>query len=130
MQKFLTFIFGFLLIATLDGGSFAFRAPELLGDAPAYLVRAGDHLAGLISADGSYLFAFTGMIDGREISCRITQIGGERIHDAEAPIPCYALERDGRWTGWIEFRGHQRKFCGADQVDHLPASCMLKGRDS
>ncbi len=114
-----------MLSVNLNGQMLSLRAPELLGEAPAYIVQSGDRLYGLIYAPGA-AFTFEGMTSARDISCRITQIAGEPIQQAKQPVPCYAMRRDGRWIGWIDFRGHERAFCAAPLGEPLPRVCRLR----
>ncbi len=128
-------LYAVLASVNVNGQAMIMRAPELFGDARAVVIRSDDSLFGLISSPGA-LFVFRGRIEGRELSCLITQIAGPRVtgeiidgkytHGSELPVPCYARFRNGRWTGWIDFRGHPRAFCAADQTARLPEICRLR----
>ncbi len=109
----------------VNGQMLSLRAPELFGTAPAYIVQSGNRLYGLIYMP-SAAFVFDGTAGAKDISCRITQIAGEPIQQAEQPVPCYAMRRDGRWIGWIDFRGHERAFCAAPAGEQLPRVCRLR----
>lgn len=128
-------IYIILFSVDINTQTLVMRAPELFGDASMYLVRSRDAMYGVISAPGA-LFAFNGEIEQKEITCKIIQIAGERVrgeyikgkyeHGVEAPVPCYAVLRNGKWIGWIDFRGHKRAFCAADSLIQLPDVCRLR----
>lgn len=118
-------IYFVMLSVNVNGQMLSLRAPELFGDARAYVVRSGSGLYGLIYAPGA-AFTFQGSLGERDLACSITQIAGEPIDQANGPVPCYAVQRDGRWIGWIEFRGQERAFCGAASIAELPRICRLR----
>lgn len=110
------------------------RAAELFGDGTAYVMDAGLLEFGCIYADwgeeyGKFAFLFFGY--GRERkNGYIIQVFGKRI-DQYGPYEksnkwAYFYERETaeRWSGWIEFRGHPRPFCGTIS-NRLPGRCML-----
>lgn len=118
-------IYVLVLSVSVNGRMLSLRAPELFGDARAYVAQSGRGLYGLIYAPGA-AFVFRGDLGDRDLSCSITQIAGQPIDQADGPVPCYAVQRGGRWIGWIQFRGGQRAFCGAASIDELPQICRLR----
>jgi hypothetical protein len=92
------------------------RAPELFGDGKMYSVRVSDNMIGYIGAWGGWV------IYGRESDCRIVQVSGAGIDGADGKIPCF-MNSNTRFSGWIDFRGQRRKFCGAPFELELPAKC-------
>ena len=125
LRTMLLSLYCLIFSVNINGQLLTLRAPELIGTAPAYIVRSGDRLYGLIYAPGA-VFAYQGTASAKDISCGLTQIAGEPIQQAEAPVPCYAMLRDGRWIGWIDFRGHERAFCAAPAGERLPRVCKLR----
>ncbi len=111
-----------VLSVNVNGQVMSLRAPELFGTAPAYIVRSDRTLYGLILAPGAG-FTFEGTVGEKDIVCRITQIAGEPIQQAEQRVPCYAMHRGDRWIGWIDFRGHERPSCAAPTEGRLPRVC-------
>ena len=48
------------------------------------------------------------------------RISGEHIDNDDARVPYSIMWKDyTRFIGVIDFRGHDRKFCGADTEEHL-----------
>lgn len=103
----------------------ALRTPELFGDADAIVLVTDHEIRGLIFNEyfGGIL---TGSIEKNEVACRITQVSGEQIHGIDRFVPCYAIIKGEKWTGWIDFRGHHRKLCGAKSIEILPMNCSLE----
>ncbi len=102
----------------------AFRTPELFGDAQAVLVEREQVLYGLIY-NADFIGVITGTMEAKELTCQIRQLAGEPVQDLEGAVPCFARRRGDRWLGWIHFRGHPRKFCGAPEISSLPEICRL-----
>jgi|GEM_PF-4993804 len=107
------FIFIILFIIILLGGinieHWVVIAPELFGRSDAFLI-AGN---GLVIVDYGTFLMLT-----KNDQCILLQIYGESIGDGEGGtvwfIPCgFKYSPHGnRFTGWIDFRGHHRPFCG------------------
>ncbi len=91
--------------------------PELFGNGTMYIFRIRDRFAGYIDAWGGWI------IYGSVTDCRIVQITGEQISDAEQPVPCHMNFNGNKFRGWIDFRGHPRAFCGASSMEQLPQKC-------
>jgi hypothetical protein len=94
--------------------------PELFGNGIMTL-QQGKHgsITGHISAWGEW------EIYGTADRCFIKQVGGDAIGGAENPIPCHMnFISKKQFNGWIDFRGHPRKFCGG--VKSLPHKCFGK----
>lgn len=99
------------------------HAPELFGDGAMYLLQTRGYILGYIDAWGGWA------IYGRASACRIVQIMGTPIDGAEQSIPCFMnFQKDHRFSGWIDFRGHRRKFCGASNLDSIPLKCYRELR--
>lgn len=106
-----------LLLLAVPVQSFEVQAPELFGDGTMY-VMGGQRFAGFVSAWGGWL------IYGTRHDCRIVQLYGTPIGGAEKPVPCHMVfKKQNRFTGWIDFRGHTRKFCGATDRTNIPPKC-------
>ena len=129
MRHMIAIVFYTMLLSMNAGVKVqALRTPELFGDANAVMVYSGSELHGFIfNKDFGGIIA--GTISGNEVTCRISQVSGETIKDVNGFVACYAIVKDEKWTGWIEFRGHHRKLCGARSIEKLPATCRLGSED-
>jgi len=103
-------------------GHWAMRTPELFGDAEALVWQVGPYVFGVVQGWGTYVML--GQAEGNVMTCQMTQLG-RTVVDATEAIPCGArLRPDGmRFNGWIDFRGHARPFCGADEPGRIPTKC-------
>lgn len=124
VERLLAFALYSVMLSVQPPAPMAISAPELFGDASAYVVDLGGSAFGVIFNDG-YAAVITGTWYGRELTCEIRQAGGVQVVGAEAPVPCYVMRREDKWIGWIDFRGHQRKFCAGPSLDRMPATCRL-----
>lgn len=104
-----------LILPVLSMDSRYVYAPELFGEGKMYAIGG----LGYIAAWGGWI-----IYNGSK-TCVIVQVSGERIDGADKPIPCFTRQKngDGRFVGWIDFRGHRRKFCGAGDPLNLPRKC-------
>lgn len=112
------------------------RTPELLGDAPAVFLRFQGSLVGVLwndepvhTMEGEEVY--TGFLlygsGERNIQCRLVRAWGGEIAGAKDPIPCFMRwHQNGRFQGWIDFRGHERAFCGGPNESELPQNCRLR----
>jgi hypothetical protein len=55
----------------------------------------------------------TGATKGTITECTVTNLGPGLISGFEGPLPCRLSWEDNWFRGWIDWRGHPRKFCGA-----------------
>lgn len=88
--------------------------PELFGTGTMVLNRQSNgRISGHISAWGEW------EIYGTVNHCFIKQVSGEPIGGAENPIACHMnFLSKNVFNGWIDFRGHPRKFCGGNVLPH------------
>lgn len=102
------------------------RSNELIGRAPIVLLKLPDQVIGFTWNDYAGFF-----IHGRGedfVQCEIEQVWGGPIGDyTEGGLICLMVWRsEGRFRGWIDFRGHPRAFCGAELNLDLPETCLWK----
>ncbi len=97
------------------------RTPELLRDAPAVIGRYGELTIGVVWNDYAGFLLYS-----RGEQCYLLQAFGGHVGGANGPIKCLMVWRNERFRGWIEFRGHPRKFCGAESLLKLPDMCMWR----
>ena len=71
-------------------------------------------------------FVFWGSREEDNAHGRMYQIWGGRILDGEQPIPFFLHDTGPRFSGWIDFRGHPRAFCGSDPGYDLPLVCRWR----
>jgi hypothetical protein len=92
--------------------------PELFGNGVMNVNIQNGKINGHISAWGEW------EIYGTTKHCFIKQVAGEPIGGAEKPIACHMnMISKNQFNGWIDFRGHERKFCGGKT---LPHKCLGK----
>jgi hypothetical protein len=125
MKKVLLVLVGVAVAfpAVFFRGAWILRAPELFGDGRAYVFGAGGYTVGVVDTWGTWLL--TGTTTGNETTCKLRQVGGDRIKGVvDGVVPCFMrMKRESRFTGWIDFRGHARPFCGARDSESLPRKC-------
>lgn len=110
-----------------------YYADELFGQGHAVLFRDYPPTGIIFSSLGVWYISSTVSDDG--FPCTMTQILGAEVGDYDAqgnyvktPTPCFVRPvraNPEKFQGWIMFRGHLRKFCGA-LYGPPPASCMYK----
>jgi hypothetical protein len=94
-------------------------APELFGSGTEYRATVRETSVGIIIAWGNWV-SFKKSGQGVIIPL------GKTIPDAKI-IYFERFDIDNmRFRGFIYFRGHERKFCGANAVENLPANCFEK----
>lgn len=123
IKVIMSFFLVMLIILLLIYDVYFVRAPELFGDGHMYFARVGDRLFGYVYAWGGW------MITGRVDDCRIRQLFGPQIDGVNGPIACFVDFRKNRFVGWIDFRGHRRKFCGGLDADAMPVKCYGEAHD-
>jgi hypothetical protein len=104
------------------------RTPELFGDKQAYVLNMGETYLGYVWGDGIG-FIILGNEQDKTVSGTMFQVQGEKINNAqypETPITFKMLNKGNKFSGWIFFRGHERKFCGARYGYQFPEVCMLR----
>lgn len=72
------------------------------------------------------MVAYAGPLSCRIVSvkCTITKIVGGAIKDYSGPVACRMVYDGGiAFTGWVNFRGHHREFCGGNSPENLPGKC-------
>lgn len=112
--KFILLILLFLLILQVQ--VWHVRANELFGAGKMYAMGK-DIFAGFISGWGVYV------IYGRMHDCRIVPLWSP-VGDAGVTACSVRLnEKANKFSGWIDFRGHPRPFCGSRGGD-LPVKCF------
>jgi hypothetical protein len=87
------------------------RTPELFGDATMVTLRG---LGGGVIVNDSYVFMFREHMSDAISTGEMTQILGKKIEDVDGSIPYlrHYNKANTKFTGWIDFRGHERAFCG------------------
>lgn len=96
------------------------HAPELFGDGILYRWRVGGYAVGYVQAWGGWLYYAKGN------DCRLVQLHGEVITGVTGGgVNCKQVSNkpDSNFRGWIDFRGHPRKFCGAVLLENMPRPC-------
>lgn len=108
-------------------------APELFGGAGLAHARyffLDKKTLGLATGDlGTWLL----LANDKNHSCTLRQILGARAGNYDEfgnenqpwPIPCKMAWKGQRFSGWIYFRTHNRKFCGGPSQKQLPGACLL-----
>lgn len=100
--------------------------PELMGEAQTIILRAPESVDGLIW-NGYAVFYLRGEGEGNRFSCSLRKIWGGDFYQLDGVVSCEMLwNQTGRFQGWIDFRGHQRAFCGAPGQETMPANCRLR----
>ncbi len=118
MALLFVIVAGLLFVVMNRFAVFIVSAPELFGNGTAYMIHPGNVFLGYIDAWGGWAITQIGN------KCWIIQIVGDRIGGAEKPVSCFmSFQNWDRFTGWIDFRGHRRKFCGAGNARNLPMKC-------
>lgn len=117
-----TLILGAISFLFSFQGAWNVRTPELFGEGRLYSFQIGNRMFGVIRAWG--VWTIRGQVTEGRVNCRINQILGEPINDAQGNIPCHmVLKSDSRFNGWIDFRGQLRPFCGAKDKTKIPYKC-------
>lgn len=123
-------ILAFIILAQ-EGTWFA---PELFGGAglahARYFFWGDKNTFGLATGDlGTWLL----LANDETHTCNLRQILGARAGNYDQygnenlpwAIPCKMSWKGERFSGWIYFRTHNRKFCGGQSESLLPHTCML-----
>ena len=126
-----TLLTGLLLLLSLfmRADLYHVRAPELFGNGQMLIVEsASGRTLGLVRAWGWYAIIGLRGPEGH-IHCRLIQLTGT-VHDARGiAIPCRVkIMKNGKFQGWIDFRGHTRPFCGAQRPGRFPKCKLEAGR--
>lgn len=116
----------FLLAALLSTQTVQVSSGELLGEYetyPMYTFRLSNitTVGVLVHPHANYL-----LLRFRD-DCTLRQISGGEVYALPPVVPCKIRWSDGlvRFRGWLEWRGNQRKFCGAVEGYDLPEQCNL-----
>lgn len=104
---------------------------ELFGHGQATLLSEYPPI-GLVKVSGWGTWFVVGQESLGGYSCWLIQVEGQPIQDYDAegraiyrPIPCYFwrdVQRPDTFSGWIDFRGHERRLCGGP-VGGVPDRC-------
>lgn len=111
-----------------------FFAPELFSYGKGYGVQTESIEFYLIFVEWenkNFVFLMYGKKQSDYFSGKVTQVFGQHI-GSYAPfdcsslyVYCYQRQIKDNWRGWLEFRGHNRPFCGGEKIKH--PCLMLKG---
>lgn len=122
-----------IMFSLINTGISVTRSPELLGDSSALLLNVAGSVIGFVWNDYAG-FLLYGHMENNRTQCALTHAWGGHFgnYDAygnpipDSKIPCLLVWRDAKFRGWIDFRGHERAFCGATSQDKLPDVCMWR----
>jgi len=124
MKKILFVLFVVLLIA-LPYKQVELFAPELFAYGRGYGIQTNSNEVYVIYSeweDNKFLFLMYGNKEGNFWEGKIVQILGDKIESyapyicSDANTYCYKRQDKTNWRGWIEFRGHNRPFCGGEKI--------------
>lgn len=102
------------------------RTPELLGDAPIVLIKFPDRLIGFTW--NNYALFFIHGRGSERVQCQMEQVGGGPIYQyQDGGLNCLIVWRGAaKFRGWIDFRGHERAFCGARNLAGFEGVCLWR----
>lgn len=107
------------------------NAPELFGMSTGYGFQTARYEILFIPVrwpNNKFFFLMFGHLQGKTFKGSVMQIYGKKIetygpYECSTPVLfCYERTLQKNWKGWIEFRGHQRPFCGGEQIK---SNCRL-----